>query len=493
MVLEPKPLITVLKQIMLQTLLGCNVCIVDAFSRWRCRCIVEKIESVDHLLSMSVFAETFLTKCDVFWLPQLVRDASGNEAPAIALPGDLNTVKNISRNRPQKRSCGTVNELHLLMPSPLAASLSVSGVQLFALHSPDPHIMTEEKGDVQEIESDGFLLDLTNSHLPSLLSVPLPATLTSLDLTANRLTSFEPPLLALPGGALRERGARAVAHCMRRNTPRLKAEFAGCAIGGPSPRMTIRVQLHAALRSLSLRQNLIEDASDVGRLASAPLLTELVLQDNRLSSVPDLGALAALQRLELSYNEIKSLAPLTSLRSATLSALYAASNRISLVRRHIACTASTCRTASMIAHTINSAIACIALLLITVSKCWCWQGFVLASLKVCCTVGTGGRHPAPDPADAAGAGLQPPAQRRVGGWPAAAARAVAWPQPHHGHRAPLQVCKQRGACVPAPASSVPPPPPPGPRAVEKVSARVPGCPCQGSGWSYRNDTLAGAG
>lgn len=70
----------------------------------------------------------------------------------------------------------------------------------------------------------------------------------------------------------------------------------------------------------------------MGQLASAAVLTELILQDNHLTAIPDLSALVALQRLEVSYNLIKSLAPLTSLKSASLSALYAASNRISSVR-----------------------------------------------------------------------------------------------------------------------------------------------------------------
>ena len=41
----------------------------------------------------------------------------------------------------------------------------------------------------------------------------------------------------------------------------------------------------AGLRTLSLRQNILEDASDVARLASAGRLTELILHDNRLHTV----------------------------------------------------------------------------------------------------------------------------------------------------------------------------------------------------------------
>ncbi len=61
--------------------------------------------------------------------------------------------------------------------------------------------------DEQQITSDGLTLDLTNAHLPSLLSVPLPASLTDLDLTANRLTTLEPSLLALPGTGVRMHAA----------------------------------------------------------------------------------------------------------------------------------------------------------------------------------------------------------------------------------------------------------------------------------------------
>lgn len=41
----------------------------------------------------------------------------------------------------------------------------------------------------------------------------------------------------------------------------------------------------AGLQTLSLRQNLLEDAAAVAQLASAGQLTELILQDNRLTTV----------------------------------------------------------------------------------------------------------------------------------------------------------------------------------------------------------------
>lgn len=134
---------------------------------------------------------------------------------------------------------------------------------------------------MQDSMVDDTILDLTNAHLPSLASVTLDPCLKALDLTANRLKVLESKLLAL-----------------------------------------------TALTSLSLRQNILEDASDIERLASAQQLKELILQDNRLTAVPCLEAFVSLQRLEVSYNEIKSLVPLSSLHTSSLRSLYAASNRL---------------------------------------------------------------------------------------------------------------------------------------------------------------------
>ena len=48
--------------------------------------------------------------------------------------------------------------------------------------------------------------------------------------------------------------------------------------------------------------------------------------------MPDLSAFTALRHLELSYNTIRSLAPLAACPAAGLQELYAASNKISEVR-----------------------------------------------------------------------------------------------------------------------------------------------------------------
>jgi Leucine-rich repeat (LRR) protein len=57
--------------------------------------------------------------------------------------------------------------------------------------------------------------------------------------------------------------------------------------------------------------------------------------DCQCTQVPDLAPLTALRRLELSYNDIKSLRPLTSLSGQHLSDLYVASNNVSSVSRSI--------------------------------------------------------------------------------------------------------------------------------------------------------------
>lgn len=90
------------------------------------------------------------------------------------------------------------------------------------------------------------------------------------------------------------------------------------------------------LRKLSLRQNLLADASRILRLASAPQIEELVLHDNKLTTAPDLSPFTSLRRLELSYNEIRSLAPLSGETTnpgpgVALEELYVASNKVSKI------------------------------------------------------------------------------------------------------------------------------------------------------------------
>ncbi|KAK9843784.1 hypothetical protein WJX81_006222 [Elliptochloris bilobata] len=63
-------------------------------------------------------------------------------------------------------------------------------------------------------------------------------------------------------------------------------------------------------------------------IASRPGLQELVLHDNQLKQAPDLAGFGALARLELSYNELRSLAPLASLAASGLRELFAASNKL---------------------------------------------------------------------------------------------------------------------------------------------------------------------
>ena len=50
-----------------------------------------------------------------------------------------------------------------------------------------------------------------------------------------------------------------------------------------------------------------------------------------LPQVPDLHAFTALRLLELSYNEIRSLAPLAALLAPQLSQLYVAANKVTRI------------------------------------------------------------------------------------------------------------------------------------------------------------------
>jgi len=125
------------------------------------------------------------------------------------------------------------------------------------------------------------VLDLTGSQLHSLDGVELPIGLTDLDLTLNRLKEMDPRVLELPG-----------------------------------------------LISLSWRQNLLTDATPITQLKSAPVLEQLVLHDNHLKQIPSLKGFPVLSRLELSYNEFRSLQPLAELSSAPLTELFVANNKV---------------------------------------------------------------------------------------------------------------------------------------------------------------------
>eukprot|EP00879_Flechtneria_rotunda_P006795 GHRR01007139.1.p1 GENE.GHRR01007139.1~~GHRR01007139.1.p1 ORF type:complete len:329 (+),score=64.68 GHRR01007139.1:206-1192(+) len=133
------------------------------------------------------------------------------------------------------------------------------------------------------------VLDLTNSHLRDLSSIKIAPQLTAVDLTANRLQTIDDRLLALTG-----------------------------------------------LRALNLRQNILSDAAALNSCQCKGALEDLELRDNRLTEIPSLEGFSQLTRLELSYNQIRSLAPLTSLSAdhATippLAELYCAANKVAAI------------------------------------------------------------------------------------------------------------------------------------------------------------------
>ncbi|KAL3136560.1 hypothetical protein ABBQ38_005806 [Trebouxia sp. C0009 RCD-2024] len=140
--------------------------------------------------------------------------------------------------------------------------------------------------DLEEVlvAADAAELDLTNAHLHNLEEVPLPETLSLLDLTANRLKALDDRVLKLPG-----------------------------------------------LKHLLLRQNLMEDLSPIAHMASASGLLELVLYDNNISQLPDLSAFASLEKLDLSINQLRSMAPLSTLQAPSLRELYLTSNKLSSI------------------------------------------------------------------------------------------------------------------------------------------------------------------
>ncbi|KAK2645583.1 hypothetical protein Ddye_020778 [Dipteronia dyeriana] len=133
-----------------------------------------------------------------------------------------------------------------------------------------------------EIDLSSTVLDLTSFQLHDLTSVEIPPTLTELDLTANRLSSFDP-----------------------------------------------RISHLSNLTKLSFRQNLIDDAAiePISRWDALSGLEELVLRDNKLTKIPDASIFKKLLNFDVSFNEITSLHGLSKV-SNTLKELYVSKNEV---------------------------------------------------------------------------------------------------------------------------------------------------------------------
>ncbi|KAK6941472.1 Leucine rich repeat 4 [Dillenia turbinata] len=132
------------------------------------------------------------------------------------------------------------------------------------------------------LSSSPTLLDLSSFQLHDLDGVELPSTLIELDLTANRLSALDPRIGLLP-----------------------------------------------QLKRLSLRQNLIDDAgvSPISQWDAISGLEELVLRDNKLTKIPDMGIFKCLLVFDVSFNEISSLHGLSRV-SNTLKELYVSKNEV---------------------------------------------------------------------------------------------------------------------------------------------------------------------
>nr|XP_029121304.1 protein phosphatase 1 regulatory inhibitor subunit PPP1R7 homolog [Elaeis guineensis] len=145
----------------------------------------------------------------------------------------------------------------------------------------------EEDGDGRgegtvEDESQVRCLDLTSFQLHDLGEVEIPESIEELDLTANRLTKLDP-----------------------------------------------RIGLLSHLRKLYLRQNLFDDegVEPISRWNTISGLHELVLRDNKLRKVPDVGIFKNLLVFDVSFNEISSLNGLSKV-SNTLEELYVSKNEV---------------------------------------------------------------------------------------------------------------------------------------------------------------------
>ena len=231
----------------------------------------------------------------------------------------------------------------LLAPPSAATTSTTTALDLTNEHLPTLdgvelpetlEVRSQKRGRREEQASDFRSLFLPTTPRLNLVSLSLSLSLflsfslllppQTVDLTANRLKELDDRLLALPSALFIINSYRSPCRSIAKNSPPRR-----------SKKKTKNEKLKD-LRKLSLRQNLLADASRISQLASAPEIEEIVFHDNKLTTIPDFSPFTNLRRLELSYNEIKSLAPLS--RETTnpgpgkaLEELYVASNKISKI------------------------------------------------------------------------------------------------------------------------------------------------------------------
>ncbi|CAI5990091.1 unnamed protein product [Closterium sp. NIES-64] len=225
------------------------------------------------------------------------------------------------------------------------------------------------------LSDDGEVLDLTGNQLKDLAGIPLPPTLTDLDLTTNRLAALDPrigDLERLEKLSFRQNLITDAAAAGLKDLTRLTGEpepshfpLSPSFLSPPSPLspLSFLSLLSSSLSSFSLPprhspratpsiaptpQQLVQrhvtqwcsscEAASLNKIAlpSPPLLPslsspqpqELVLRDNLLKKVPLVSPLTALSLLDLSYNHIHAMAPLAASALPALRELYLANNRI---------------------------------------------------------------------------------------------------------------------------------------------------------------------
>ena len=82
------------------------------------------------------------------------------------------------------------------------------------------------------------------------------------------------------------------------------------------------------LKKISFRKNLLKDVTCLEEFQAQEGIVEVVLYDNLIKRLPNLSKCKSLQKLDVSYNQLRSMLPVSHIHSDNIRVLYLACNKV---------------------------------------------------------------------------------------------------------------------------------------------------------------------